>query len=66
MLDDAVVDFVFVAMMHVVEQVKMLLFIANVEMFFFDCFFFSHSNTPPDSVACTDTHKRRNLQGEIR
>jgi hypothetical protein len=35
MLDDAVVDFVFVAMMHVVEQVKMLLFIANVEMFFF-------------------------------
>ncbi len=43
MLDDAVVDFVFVAMMHVVEQVKMLLFIANVEMFFFWLFFlFSH------------------------
>jgi hypothetical protein len=53
--NDAVVDFVFVAMIDVVGQVKMLLVISNVGMFFLDFFFFFHPNAPPDSVACTVT-----------
>jgi hypothetical protein len=55
-LEDAVVD--FVAMIDVVEQVKMLLFILNVGMFFY-------SSAPRNSVACTVTQKKRNFQGEI-
>ncbi len=55
MLDDGVVDFVFVAMIDVVEQVKMLLFISNVEISFLEFFFFFHPSAPPDSVACTVT-----------
>jgi hypothetical protein len=39
-LEDAVVDFVFVVMINVVEKVNMLLFISNVGMFFLDFFSF--------------------------
>jgi hypothetical protein len=42
-LDDAAVDFVFVAMIDIVVQVKMLLFISNVGIFFF-----FHPSAPPD------------------
>jgi hypothetical protein len=52
--EDAVVDFVFVAIIDVVEQVKMLLFISNVGMFF-------HSSAPPDSASCTGTQKQTKL-----
>jgi hypothetical protein len=50
-LEDAVVDFVFVAMIDVVEQVKVLLFIWNVGKL--ECFFlifFSFLTQVPHSI----------------
>jgi hypothetical protein len=47
-LDDAVVDFVFVAMIDVVEQVKVLLFIWNVgKLEWFFLIFFSFLTQVP-------------------
>jgi hypothetical protein len=60
-LAGAVVDFVFVAMIDVVEQIEMLLFISNVGMFFLDFFFFSHSSTPPDFVPCSVTQRKKEV-----
>jgi hypothetical protein len=56
--EGAFVDFVFVAMIDVVVQVKILLFISNVGMVFLNFFFFFHPSAPPDSVACTVTQKK--------
>jgi hypothetical protein len=65
-LDDAVVDFVFVAMIDVVEQVKMFHFIANVGMFFLDFFYFFTQVPYPILLPILITQKKRNFQGEIR
>jgi hypothetical protein len=53
-LDDAVVDFVFVAMIDVVEQVKMLLFISNAGIFFL------FSLKWPTRFCCLYCHTKRN------
>jgi hypothetical protein len=58
-LEGAFVDFVFVAMIDVVVQVKMLLFIWNVGIVFLDFFFFFHPSAPPDSGACAVSQKRK-------
>jgi hypothetical protein len=57
-LNDAVVDFVFVAMIHVVVQVKMLLFISNVGMFCLEFFLF-HLSVPPDRRNVLTTKERQ-------
>jgi hypothetical protein len=60
-LEDVVVDFVSVALIDVVEQVKMLFFISNVGMVFL-YFFFSHSRVQSDSVAFSITQKTKLLR----
>jgi hypothetical protein len=62
-LDDTVVDFIFVAMIDVVVQVKMLLFISNVGMIFL-AFFFTQVPHPILLPVLSHT-KKQNFQGEI-
>jgi hypothetical protein len=56
-LEDAFVDFVFIAMINVVVQVKVFLFISDVRMLFLDFFLSSHSSAPSNSVAYTVREK---------
>jgi hypothetical protein len=63
-LIDAVVDFVFVAMMYDVEQVKILLFIWDVQMSFLDFFSFL-TQVPHPTFPSVLLQKKRNFYIEI-
>jgi hypothetical protein len=60
-LEDAVVDFVFVAMIDVVEQVKVLLFISNVgKLKCFFLIFFLFSLKYPTRFCCLHSDTKDN------
>jgi hypothetical protein len=65
-LEGAVVDFVFVAMIDVVEQIEMLLFISNVGMFFLDFFSFLTQVPHPILFPVVSHKEKRKFQREIR